>query len=96
MYVDKNKDKLNEKKRIDRRLKNDMFDVIKKCIDYTGSSLDLQNKLEKLKDEYEKDMLIKEMKIQELEFKLEHTIKYKELELKCKDMEIELLRNKLQ
>jgi len=65
-------------------------------IDYAGSSLDLQNKLEKLKDEYEKDMLRKEMKIQELEFKLEHTIKYKELELKCKDMEIELLRNKSQ
>jgi hypothetical protein len=60
-------------------------------IDYAGSSLDLQNKLEKLKDEYEKDMLRKEMKIQDLE----HTIKYKELELKCKDMEIELLKRKL-
>ena len=33
MYVDKNKDKLNEKKRIDRRVKNDMFDLVKKCID---------------------------------------------------------------
>lgn len=60
-------------------------------IDYAGSSLDLQNKLEKIKDEYEKDMLRKEMKIQDLE----HTIKYKELELKCKDMEIELLKSKL-
>ena len=57
-------------------------------IDYAGSSLELQNKLEKLKDEYEKDMLRKDMKIQDLE----HTIKYKELELKCKDMEIELLK----
>ena len=59
-------------------------------IDYAGPSLDLQNKLEKLKDEYEKDMLRKDMKIQELE----HTVKYKELELKCKDMEVELLKGR--
>ena len=33
VYVDKNRDKLNEKKRIDRKVKNDMFDLVKKCID---------------------------------------------------------------
>lgn len=32
-YVDKNKDKLNEKKRIDRRVKNEMFDLVKNCIE---------------------------------------------------------------
>jgi hypothetical protein len=32
-YVDKNKDKLNEKKRIDRRVKNDMFELVKNCIE---------------------------------------------------------------
>ena len=32
-YVDKNKDKLNEKKRIDRRVKNEMYDLIKNCIE---------------------------------------------------------------
>lgn len=58
----------------------DIFEIIKKI-----------NIFIKLKDEYEKDMIRKEMKIQDLE----NTVKYKELELKCKDMEIELLKNKL-
>jgi len=33
VYVDKNRDILNEKKRIDRKVKNDIFELIKKCID---------------------------------------------------------------
>lgn len=32
-YVDKNKDKLNEKKRNDRKNKNELFNLIKKCLE---------------------------------------------------------------
>ena len=66
--------------------------------EYAGSTTELQNKIEKIKhemekqkDEYENKLLRNELKIQELE----HINKYKELELKMKDMEIVCLRNNI-
>ena len=66
--------------------------------EYAGSTTELQNKIEKMKhemekqkDEYENKLLRNELKIQELE----HIKKYKDLELKMKDMEIECLRNNI-
>lgn len=66
--------------------------------EYAGSTSELQNKIEKMKhemekqkDEYENKLLRNELKIQELE----HINKYKDLELKMKDMEIACLRNNI-
>lgn len=67
-------------------------------IEYSGSSTELQNKLEKkqneiekLKVEHENELLRKNLIIQDLE----HINKYKDLELKMKEMELVCLRNNI-
>jgi len=67
-------------------------------IEYSGSSTELQNKLEKkqneiekLKVEHENELLRKNLIIQDLE----HVNKYKDLELKMKEMELVCLRNNI-
>ena len=69
---------------------SDDFDIFK--------IIEIINKHIKISHEYEKELLRRELKLQENELKiqeLEHINKYKDLELKMKDMEIACLRNNI-
>jgi predicted GIY-YIG superfamily endonuclease len=100
----KNNEELNIKRRNELIILNkDELDSIFRyykllTIEYSGSSTELQNKLEKkqneiekLKVEHENELLRKNLIIQDLE----HVNKYKDLELKMKEMELVCLRNNI-
>ena len=109
----KNNEELNIKRRNELIILNkDELDSVFKyykllTFEYSGSSTELQNKLEKkqneiekLKIEHENELLRKNLKIQELEYvnkykELENINKYKDLELKMKEMELVCLRNNI-